>query len=63
VFVAGVRLGDWGVVLVVRVCVGVGGVVLLSCACACDLLIFLHGDDARGGAERIAPRMIQVGRG
>ena len=56
-------MGDWGVVLVVRVCVGVGGVVLLSCACACDLLIFLHGDDARGGAERIAPRMIQVGRG
>jgi len=26
----------------VRVCVGVGGVVLCRCVCVCDLLIFLH---------------------
>ena len=31
VFVWGVRLGVWGVVLVV--CVGVGGVVLCRCVC------------------------------
>ena len=37
-FVGGVRLGVWGVVLVVCVCVGVGGVGL--CLCVCDLLIF-----------------------
>ena len=30
-FVGGVRLGVWGVVLVVCVCVGVGGVVLCWC--------------------------------
>jgi len=34
-------LGIWGVVLVVSVCVGVGGVVLCRCVCVCDLLIFL----------------------
>jgi len=33
VFVGGVRLGVWGVVLVVCVCVGVGGVVLVVCMC------------------------------
>jgi len=33
VFVGGVRLGVWGVVLVVCVCVGVGGVVLCRCVC------------------------------
>jgi len=44
VFVGGVRLGVWGVVLVVCVCVGVGGVVLCRCSVGgCDLLIFLHG--------------------
>jgi len=41
VFVGGVRLGVWGVVLVVCVCVGVGGVVLCRCVCVCDLLICL----------------------
>jgi len=40
VFVGGVRLGVWGVVLVVCVRVGVGGVVLCRCVCVCDLLIF-----------------------
>jgi len=38
----GVRLGFWGVVLVVCVCVGVGGVVVCRCVCVCDLLIFLQ---------------------
>jgi len=39
VFVEGVRLGVWGVVLVVCVCVGV----LFSVGvCVCDLLIFSH---------------------
>jgi len=38
VFVGAVRLGVWGVVLVVSVCVGVWDVVL--CRCVCDLLIF-----------------------
>jgi len=33
VFVRGVRLGVWGVVLVVCVCVGVWGVVLCRCVC------------------------------
>ena len=49
-FVGGVRLGVWGVVLVVCVCVGVGGVVLCRCVCVCDLLICL-GEDARIGIE------------
>jgi len=44
VFVGGVRLGDWGIALVVGVCVGVGGVVLCGCVCVCvcvcDLSIF-----------------------
>ena len=47
-FVGGVRLGVWGVVLVVCVCVGVGGVVLCRCVCVCDLLIFSHGGDTPG---------------
>jgi len=34
-FVGGVRLGGWGVVLVVCVCVGVGGVVLSLSLCLC----------------------------
>jgi len=46
VFVGGVRLGVWAVVLVVCVCVcvGVGGVVLRRClcVCVCGLLIFLQ---------------------
>ena len=33
VAVGGVRLGVWGVVLVLCVCVGVGGVVLSVCVC------------------------------
>ena len=37
----GVRLGVWGVVLIVCLCVGVGGVVLCRCVRVCDLLIFL----------------------
>ena len=45
-FVGGVRLGVWAVVLVVCACVGVGGVVLCRCVCVCvcvcDLLIFLQ---------------------
>jgi len=40
VFVGGVGLGGWGVVLVVCVCVDVGGVVLCRRVCVCDLLIF-----------------------
>jgi len=41
-FVGGVRLGVWGVVRVVCVCVG--GVVLCRCVSVsvCDLLICLH---------------------
>ena len=48
VFMGGVCLGGWGVVLVVCVCVGVRGVVrcrrvcVCVCVCVCDLLIFLH---------------------
>ena len=42
VFVGGVCLGVWGVVLVVCVCFGVGGVVLCRCVCVCDRLIFLQ---------------------
>jgi len=44
VFVGGVRLGVWGVVLVVCVCVSVSGVLFSVgvCVCVCDLLIFLH---------------------
>ena len=43
-FVGGVRLGGWGVVL--SVCVCVGGVVPCRCVCVCvcDLLVFLHVD-------------------
>ena len=59
-FVEGVRLGVWGVVLVVCVCVGVGGVVLCRCVCVCvcvcDRLIFLQmivTDDLTLGAQRI----------
>ena len=37
----GVRLGVWGVVLVVCKCVGVWGVVLCR-VCVCDQLIFLQ---------------------
>jgi len=40
VFVGDVRLGVWGVVRVVCVCVGVEGVVL--CRCVCDVLSFLQ---------------------
>ena len=39
-FVGAVCFGAWGVVLVVCLCVGVGGVVLCG-VCVCDLLIFL----------------------
>ena len=44
-FVGGVRLGVWGVVLVVCVCVTVLAVLFSVgvCVCVCDLLIFLHG--------------------
>jgi len=45
VFVGGVRLGVWGVVLFVCACVSVSGCCSLSvcvCVCVCDLLIFLH---------------------
>jgi len=35
-------LGDWGVVLVVCVCVSVWGVVFSVGVCVCDLLICLH---------------------
>ena len=34
-------MGVWGVVLIVCLCVGVGGVVLCRCVRVCDLLIFL----------------------
>ena len=47
----GVRLGVWGVVLVV--CVGVGGVVLCVCVC---LLIFLHVGEAREPVRVITTR-------
>ena len=57
--VRGVRLGVWGVILVVCVCVGVGSVVLCRCVCVCvcDLLICLQegpGDDADGAVENPA---------
>jgi len=42
VFVGGVRLGVWGVVLVVCVCVSVSGVLFSVGVCVCDLLIFLQ---------------------
>ena len=47
-FVGGVRLGVWGVVLVVCACVG--GVVLsvCVCVCVCDLLIFVPARAERG---------------
>jgi len=58
VFVGGVRLGCWGVVLVVCVCVGVGGGVVLCrcvcvcvCVCVCDLLIFLQHAQCTGGSR------------
>jgi len=35
VFVRGVLWGVWGGVLAVRVCVGVGGVVICRCLCVC----------------------------
>jgi len=43
VFVGGVRLGVWGVVLVACVCVSVSGVLFSVgvCVCVCDLLIGL----------------------
>ena len=42
-YVGGCSFGGLGVCSCrVRVCVGVGGVVLLSCACASDLLILYH---------------------
>jgi len=46
-FVGGVCLGVWGVVLVVCACVGVGGVVLCRCVRVCDLLIFLPPNRVR----------------
>jgi len=45
VFVGGVRLGVWGVVLVVCVCVDVGCVVLCRGVCVCGVLIFLPATD------------------
>jgi len=41
VFVEGVRLGVWGVVLVVCVCVSVSGMLFSVGVCVRDLLIFL----------------------
>jgi len=43
-FVGGVRLGGWGVVLVVCMCVGVGGVVLCRARGAQVALDHLRGD-------------------
>jgi len=47
----GVRIGVWGVVLVVYVCVcrcrGCYSLSVCVCVCVCDLLIFLHGKDTR----------------
>jgi len=45
VFVGGVRLEVWGVVLVVCVCFW--GVVLSRRVCMCDLLIFLQVSDMK----------------
>jgi len=56
VCVGGVRLGVWGVVLVVCVCVGVGGVVLCRCVCVFDLLIVLHRSRQRGYWPNYWPR-------
>jgi len=53
VFVGDVGLGVWGVVLVVCVCVGVGGVVLCRRVCVCDLLIFLHTAKRGWGGGRV----------
>ena len=39
-FVGGVRLGVWGVVLVVCVCVSMSGVLFVVGVCVCDLVIF-----------------------
>ena len=58
-FVGSVRLGVWGVILVVCVCVcvGVGGGVRCRCVCVCvcDLLIFLtEVNKTRTGATRLS---------
>ena len=42
-FVGGVRLEGWGVVLVVCVCVSVSGVLFAVDVCVRDLLICLQG--------------------
>ena len=59
VFVGGVRLGVWGVVLVV--CVSVRGGVLCRCVCVCDVLKCSHAQlsppespfSARGGYRQL----------
>jgi len=58
--VGGVRLGVWGVVLVVCVCFGVGGDVLCRCVrvCVCDLLIFLHLRYVHRGAHNPTGRAV-----
>jgi len=54
--VGGVRLGVWGVVLVVCACVGVGGVVLCRCVCV------LHEESDR--SVKTVSRQVQlVGEG
>jgi len=40
-YIRGVRLGVWGVVRFVCVCVGVGGLFSVGVCVCCDLLIFL----------------------
>jgi len=49
VFVGGVRLGVWGVLLVMCVCVSVSGVLFSVGVCVRDLLIFLHISGTRLG--------------
>ena len=51
-FLGGVRLGVWGVVLVVCVYVSVSGVLFSVGVCVCDLLICLH-DAAKVGRCRV----------
>ena len=59
-FVGGVRLGVWGVVLVVCVCVGAGGVVLCRCVCVGDLLICLPLSPV-AALESMPPRLVHLG--
>ena len=66
--VGGVRLGVWGLVLVVCMCVTVSGVLFTVGVCVCDLLICLHlhhrgyGVEMRGALVTTEVCMLLFGR-